>query len=508
MLSAWRPVVARAVAQAMLFLLLLPAFALAQESADSRRRAHTGPAPQIEIESPRPAKHKSHKKDPVGPAGETVQIKYRISPTTTGVTSARIEVWDRPDLLVKIPVRVAKSGEVTWIDTSAPTPTRLDFTLINPAAPRSCLDACTGANAPPEGSAITVAGEDVPPSFRADPIRVRAGSETMTVDLDGSFFTASTRVLLAEPTSTKEIWKAWEFLAVEFIDATKLRITVPWTYLASARELVLWPFNLDEVESAQGNGLPLNGTEQKTPLGGGTREIVYVASPTSPVLTGLDPAQLAANASDRAEATVMLRGSGFTRSSSVVAGRDPLEDNVLNNPPLILKPRFISPEALEIRIPASQLRRPDIPYSERGPIRVWVTNPDGGLLISEPRDIQILPTDKLPPVPRPGTILAISPASLPLMTADGPPGVEVTVIGQNFRADDSILASADESEKVKLSTQFISPTELRVSLPRELWREHRVSYRFVIVTPQGERASELYEDEDAPEAESVATSPK
>jgi hypothetical protein len=29
-----------------------------------------------------------------------------------------------------------------------------------------------------------------------------------------------------------------------------------------------------------------------------------------------------------------------------------------------------------------------------------------------------------------------------------------------------------------------------------------VSYRFVIVTPQGERATELYEDEDVPETES------
>jgi hypothetical protein len=90
------------------------------------------------------------------------------------------------------------------------------------------------------------------------------------------------------------------------------------------------------------------------------------------------------------------------------------------------------------------------------------------------------------------------------MSAGGALAEEVTVIGTNFRPNDLIVASADQGEKTTLSTQFISSTELRVSLPRQIWREHRVSYRFVIVTPQGERATELYEDEDAPETESPA----
>ena len=157
---------------------------------------------------------------------------------------------------------------------------------------------------------------------------------------------------------------------------------------------------------------------------------------------------------------------------------------------------------LEVQIPSTQLRRTDIAYSERGPIRVWVRNSDTGLQISESRDIRILPTVKLPPAPLAGEILAINPSPLPLMTATGPQGIEVTVLGKNFRANDTVLAAVDHGAQVKLQTQFISPTELRVSLPREIWRDHRVSYRFVIVTPQGERATELFEDEDAPETES------
>ena len=477
-----------------LLLLAFPAGTFAQKSADSRN----GPRPEITLESPKPPSHKTRKKDPAGPA---VQLRYRIAPGTSGVTAARIEIWDRPDLLIKIPVRVAKTGEVTWADTSEPTPARLDFALVDPDSPASCSSDCGGANPSSDFSAVTVAG-DVPPSFLSDPVRVRAGEETMSLELEGSFFTASTKVLLAEPTPKKDIWKAWEFLASEFVDSTRIRVTVPWSYLASPRKLVLWPFNLDEVEAAQSNGLPLDGTEQKTPAGGGAQEILYVASPASPVLMRTEPARLAADASDKSDAVVLLHGSGFTRASVVVVGPDPLEKNVLRRTPLVLTPKYIAPDILEIHIPPSQLRYSGAPLSERGPIRVWVRNPEGNLQISEPRDIEILPTAKLPPAPPPGAILSISPSPLPLMTADGPPSAEITVLGKNFRANDSVVASVDQGEKTKLPTQFISSTELRVALPRPLWRVHRVSYRFVIVTPQGERATELYEDEDAPEPES------
>jgi hypothetical protein len=490
----------RATALALALPLLLPTLAFAQRPSDARPASPNGPHPVIEIENPKPPSQRPHrKKDPTGP---TVQLRYRIVPSTSGVTTARIEIWDRPDLLVKIPVKVTKTGEVMWPDTSSPTPSQLDFTLIDPDALHSCYLNCN--NAESGGSSVTVAG-DVPPSFTSDPVRVRAGEETLSLHLDGRFFTPSTKVLLAEPTPKTEIWKAWEFLPTEYIEANKLRVTVPWTYLASSRKLVLWPFNLDEVEAAQGNGLPLNGTEQKAPIGGGAQEILYVASSASPVLRNLEPAQLSADASDRTEAKVVLHGGGFTPSSVVLVGHDPFAENPLRTPPLIVTSKYLSPEALEIHMPASQLRFSGLAYSEPGPIRIWVRNPGNGFQISESRDIQILPTAKLPSPPPRGVILAVSPSPVPLLSTDGPPAEEVTVIGSNFRPNDSIIASADQGEKAKLPTRFISPTELRVSLPRRLWREHRVSYRFVIVTPQGERASELYEDEDEPETEPPST---
>lgn len=484
------------VARALVLSISLPAIALAQESSDSQRGSLNGPHPVIEIENPKPPSQKPRrKKDPAGP---TVRLRYRIVPNTSGVTSARIEIWDRPDLLAKLPVKVAKTGEATWADTSVPTPSRLDFTLIDPDAPRSCGLSCNDPDT--EAQSVAVAG-DVPPSFTSDPVRVRAGAETMSVDLDGRFFTPSTKVLLAEPTPKKDVWKAWEFVATDYVDTNKIHITISWSYLASPRKLVLWPFNLDEVEAAQGNGLPLNGTEQKTPVGGGAQEIIYVAGGASPALTRLDPPQLSADSSDRAEAKVVLHGKGFTSASVVLVGRDP-EENVLRNPPLEISPKYLSPEALEILIPASQLRFSDLAYSKPGPIRIWVRDAASGFQISESRDLQILPTPKLPLAPPRATIVAISPSPLPVMRAGGASAEEVTVIGANFRPNDSIVASADQGEKTKLPTQFISSTELRVSLPRQIWREHRVSYRFVIVMPQGERATELYEDEDTPETES------
>ena len=489
----------RVAAQTLAVSLSLPTLAFAQKPSDPPRASLNGPYPVIEIENPKPPSLKPRrKKDPAGP---TVQLRYRVVPNTSGVTGARIEIWDRPDLLEKIPVKVAKTGEATWADTSAPSPARLDFALIEPDVPRTCGRNCSGPDT--EAQSVTVAG-DVPPSFTSDPVRVRAGAETMSLELDGRFFTPSTKVLLAEPTPKKDVWKAWEFVATDYLDTNKIRVTIPWSYLASPHKLVLWPFNLDEVDAAQGNGLPLNGTEQKTPVGGGTQEIVYVASGASPVLTRLDPPQLSADASDQAEAKVVLRGSGFTRASVVLVGRDPFEENVLRNPQLVISPTYLSSEALEIHLPASQLRFSDLAYSEPGPIRIWVRNAACGFQISESRDLQIRSTPKLPLPPPRAMILAISPSPLPFIGAGGALAEEITVIGTNFRPNDSIVASVDRGEKTKLPTQFISSTELRVSLPRQMWREHRLSYRFVIVTAQGERATELYEDEDAPETESLA----
>ena len=484
------------VVRALVLSISLPAITLTQKPSDSQRASLNSPRPVIEIENPRPPSEKPRQKK--DPTGSTVLLRYRIVPNTSGVTSARIEIWDRPDLIEKIPVKVAKTGEATWADISVRNPGRLDFTLIDPDAPRSCGHNCDDPDIGVQS--ITVAG-DVPPSFTSDPLRVRAGAETMSVDLDGRFFTPSTKVLLAEPTPKKDVWKAWEFVATDYVDTNKIHVTIPWSYLASPRKLVLWPFNLDEVEAAQGNGLPLNGTEQKTPVGGGAQEMIYVASSSSPELTRLDPLQLPADAGDRDEAKVVLHGSGFTRASVVLVGSDPFEENVLRNPPLLVSPKYLSPEALEIHIPASQLRFRSLPYSNPGPLRIWVQNAGGGFQISEGRDVQILPTPSLPFPPPRATILDISPSPLPLMTAGGASAMEVTVIGTNFRPNDSIIASADQGEKTKLATQFISPNELRVSLPRQSWREHRLSYRFVIVTGQGERASELYEDENTPETE-------
>jgi hypothetical protein len=329
--------IARSIAPVALLLAIAPT-TQGQKQNSSRNTQQADPQPEIEIESPHAASHKSRKKDPTGTA---VQLRYRISPSTAGVTSARIEIWDRPDLLVKIPVHVAKTGELTWTDTSAPAPSRLDFTLIDPAAIRACAEPCAEASSSSGPNATTVAGQDVPPSFSSDPVRVQAGSESLTLELNGRFLTPSTKVLLGEPTPKKEIWKAWEFLPTEFIDVTKMRVTIPWSYLASAHRLLLWPLNLDETDSAEGNGLALNGTEQKTPLGGGSPQVVYVAGATSPTLNKVEPETLPADASDLNDAKVLLRGSGFTQKSQVVIGLDPLESNILRAPPLVLAPKLV-----------------------------------------------------------------------------------------------------------------------------------------------------------------------
>ncbi len=305
--------------RALILSILLPALASAQNSSDSHVASLDGPHPVIEIENPKPPSQKPRrKKDPTGP---TVQLRYRIVPSTSGVTSARIEIWDRPDLLAKIPVKVAKTGEATWADTPRRQLPRGSISLLSIRMhPRSCGSA---AMTPKWSPVSTVAGRRSALIHLRPCACSRRRTETFSLDLDGRFFTPSTKVLLAEPTPKKDIWKVWEFLLTEYIETNKIRVTVPWTYLASSHKLVLWPFNLDEVEAAQGNGLPLNGTEQKTPVGGGAQKILYVANSASPTLRSLEPGQLSADAADRTEAKVVLHGGGFTRSSVVLVDAIP-----------------------------------------------------------------------------------------------------------------------------------------------------------------------------------------
>jgi hypothetical protein len=81
------------------------------------------------------------------------------------------------------------------------------------------------------------------------------------------------------------------------------------------------------------------------------------------------------------------------------------------------------------------------------------------------------------------------------MDAYSPQLMELQIIGENFRPNVTAVAYTDhdQSTETKLNTRFVSAQELRADLPRELWRTHRLSYRFVISTQAGDKAVEVVE---------------
>jgi hypothetical protein len=155
---------------------------------------------------------------------------------------------------------------------------------------------------------------------------------------------------------------------------------------------------------------------------------------------------------------------------------------------------FISSQELRAQIPSSFFTYG--PFASNEPIRVWVTDEDA-LKISEPRDIEILPTPSLKLAPRPAAINSVAPFPIPLMDAHSPRYQVVEVDGENFRADDRVVAVLEIDrpfDGMRLKTEFVSETKLRAWLPRELWRKHRLSYRLLLQTAAGVCATEAFDD--------------
>jgi hypothetical protein len=154
---------------------------------------------------------------------------------------------------------------------------------------------------------------------------------------------------------------------------------------------------------------------------------------------------------------------------------------------------FISLQEIRSYLPSYFLTQNGL-YADNLRIQVWVTD-DDALKISEPKDIEVIPARSLKVMPKKAAINSIAPFPVPLMGADSPRYAPIEIEGENFRADDHVIADID-NDQFKLKTDFISETKLRAWLPRELWRKYRLSYRLVLQTAAGVCTTEVFEEED------------
>jgi hypothetical protein len=127
--------------------------------------------------------------------------------------------------------------------------------------------------------------------------------------------------------------------------------------------------------------------------------------------------------------------------------------------------------------------------------QLWVRNGDDQH-VSDPQTLTLLPSPEFPltGAKRP-SITSVSPYPVPLMDQRCSTGIFLNVYGENFKYGDTVIAENGETlGNGQLRTEFISPQQLNVWLPREMWRSHRLSFKLVTQTSSGTCAVEAWQD--------------
>ncbi len=404
-------------------------------------------------------------------------LRYSIS-RTQGVLGAWVEVWDRPKRLSREAVAITREGEAscTHCQDAEQTPEELYISIFDPEV----LSFFTDGDAPPTSgdyvSEVLVGKKpeeesdesDEPayllgwPELTGAPIRVVEGTGDTSVVLSGEDLARSSRVYLVIGEDASQKDKASkDYLYSKTLDLRHVQVTIPSYLLRKPGVLTAYA-----KDSWQGKEAERPRTGQK----------IIVASKNSPVINSVEPAVLRCRG---LPATVVLRGSGFTEHSEVKFG-----DNISLGPDVT----FVSPTELRVGIPADELEVDAFRYSRATPVTLFVTNDP--LHISAPVTVRVLPSAKFKRQPLAAVLRAISPYPVPMMDFHSPRFLTLEINGDNFRPNDVVVYG--NGGRTHLKTQYLSSHHLRAWLPRESWRKHRLSFRFVVQTSAGICAAEAF----------------
>lgn len=420
-------------------------------------------------------------------ATDGMNLIYHL-PDVRDVSAAWLEVWDRPKRLYRTQIPLKADGQVLWQpdDPYPTTPEALSLAIYDAELPEFCIDnPCSGPSFGHNVSAVQVGnanGESLGNAqLHGPPIRLQEGGDLTDVIASGEDLSTDMKVLLVERDEAQEQtrWTFREYLNTEAIDLRHVKVSIPSAYFL--KPTVLGLIAQDASFEMDAAGLSKLLPEQE----------IFVASKESPVINSVEPSSIRADTVQTNDVPVTLRGSGFTKESRAVFGTESTVEMGLDGGDA----DFVSSEELRAQIPSSLVTFG--PFASNEPIRVWVTD-DDALKISEPRDIEVVPTRSMKAAPKPAAINSVSPFPIPLMDAHSPQYQVVEIEGQNFRADDRVVAVPDIDRPgygVQLKTEFISDTRLRAWLPRELWRKHQLSYRLLLQTAAGVCSKEVFDDE-------------
>ncbi len=410
-------------------------------------------------------------------------LHYSIS-NTQGVQGAWIEVWDRPKRLSRTPVSIKREGEArcAGCEDAEQTPDELYISIFDPKVLSFCIDECGDAPRPSGTyvSEILVGKQPVEdsdesveppylleyPNLTGTPIRIEEGSRSTAVVLSGEDLIPSSRVYLVtqeEASATGKVSK--DYLYSRTLDLRHVQVTLPSEFLEKPGVLTAYA-----KESWEGTVAEGRGTGQK----------IMVASKNSPVIDSVEPKMLRCCDLD---ASVVVRGRGFSQKSKARIGDDT---------DAAAEVTFVSSSELRVRIPANDLADSDGRYARATPLTLSVAN--DSLHFSAFVALHVMPSAKFPQEPLAAVIRAITPYPVPMMDFQSPGFLTLEITGDNFRANDVVFINSayGHSDRTRLKTQFVSSHHIRAWLPRESWREHRLSFRFVVQTSAGSCAAEAF----------------
>lgn len=440
-------------------------------------------------------------------------LDYHIS-NPNSVKAAWIEVWDLPQLLRREQVPIVTAGELEWADpikTFSNTPERLylgiydpeisiklDYFGDGPSAPQKPL--------PPDHSVFrALVGYD----RDADYPRLQLGSQELQLE-EGSGDTELTfeaddvlpdsRVLLVQREARKprdgplepSQWHVVDSLPISPVDLRHFKLRIPASTLAKPGVLALFGCDL-ECEA-------IPGAPDELDYGPSDGVTITVTGRSRPVLDSIEPDAVDFSVIEEG-VRLSLHGSNFSRETRVIVdgGR-------------AVTPEFISETELNANIPPGYFAP-----------NTRISVEDDEVHASEKKTVGYKSAEQGEPETAEGTgtqppasagtkddkshreiqwpyVSSVSPYPIELMTSQDATEEPVIVYGQNFRSDIIVTAQIAkylyESEAIKLRTEYVSPIELRVWLPRDLWRHHIASLRLIVQTASGRCATEVTEDVD------------